>query len=72
MQKFAGTIIRWWYSHDLDKTESICSNWKIGFIFTRLKFELVGFVLNFIGFIKGMDPCSYEFISWALDCKEEC
>lgn len=73
MKKFAGMIICWWYSHDLDKVESICASWKPGFIFTRIKFESMAFVLSCIGLIKGMDPCSNEFISWALNCeKEEC
>lgn len=71
MKTLAGSIIRWWYSHDLDKIENICTNWKPGFIFARLKFEFVAFILNFIGFIKGMDSCSYEFITWVLDCKKE-
>ena len=73
MKKVARYIIMWWYSHDLDQLDDILGNWKPGFIFTRLKFEVATKILAIIGIIKGIsfrhEP--HEFITWALNCSKE-
>ena len=75
MWKLAGKIVCWWYSHDLDQLDSILGTWKLGFIFTRIKFEIAAKVLGLIGFIKNVsfknDP--ETFVRKSLNCKmEEC
>ena len=75
MWKISDKIIRWWYSHDLDQVDDILSKWKIGFIFTRLKFEVATIILSIIGMVKGVSfkHDTETFIRKSFNCcKEGC
>lgn len=73
MRKLARKIVCWWYYHDLNQVDDIVNHWKPGFIFTRIKFEIAVKLLGIIGWCKGMNADSDEFIMWAMSCpKGEC
>lgn len=71
--KLAGYILALWNAHDLDKVEDICSHWRRGYIWQRIKFEAMAKLLALLAVLHGYAPDDNNFITDALNAlKEEC
>lgn len=68
--RLAKTIIAYWYGHNLDYIESICTGWKRGYILERLKWEGLSASLNLLAWLHGYN--SAEFLDKVVrEMKEE-
>lgn len=57
--RLARRIITYWYGHNLDYIESICTGWKRGYILERLKWEGLSASFNLLAWLHGYQPAVF-------------